>query len=409
MKPSSVLATAALVASVSVYAHGPLPLPRFQVDEIVPPAALQAPCLPGLANSAFSATVNDFGIASANFGCVSHFNPDPTLEELTSVGGAFLGASWFPSIPLQQTGASAFTNGVNNRGQAFGGDISGNAIFGVRWSVAGGFERIFDEPACEFLNISGASAGNARYIVGWGLRSDPSLPPPFDTLCLTTRWLIRDAAGVVVPGPLNGSAYDINGFDLAVGTLENSAVRMHVPSGQIRVLHASTDSTNGAIARDINDLGESAGHSFTYPPGDLPCASGVALRWDRAGAERVLPHLPGAVSSRAASAGYDDDAVGDSGPGDYCSNNENANERATLWRGSRAFDLNATIPQGLHITLVSATSINRRGQILATGFRNGEPLLQCPGFVFDPETSMSRLESRPCRRMRVYLLSPAGR
>jgi hypothetical protein len=225
-------------------------------------------------------------------------------------------------------------------------------------------------------------------------------------LCLTSRWLIRDAAGIVTPGPLNGSAYDINGFDQAVGNIDNGAVRMHLPSGQVRVLHASTDSTNGAIARDINDLGESAGVSYTYPPGDLTCPRYTALRWDRAGIERVLPHLAGAVSSRAASAGYDDDTVGDSGPGDYCSSDDSANERATLWRGDRAIDLNDAIPRGLRVTLVSASSINRQGQILATGFRNGEPLLQCPRFVFDPETSMSHIVSQPCPRLRVYLLTP---
>jgi hypothetical protein len=275
-------------------------------------------------------------------------------------------------------------------------------IYGVRWSVSGGFERLFDEPSCEGLNIASAVAGNARYVVGWGLRSSPDFP----TLCVISRWLIRDAAGVVTLGPLNGSAYDINGFDLAVGTVDNAAVRMHVPSGQIRVLHGSTDSTNGAIPKDINDLGESAGYSFNYPSGDAICARGMALRWDRAGNERVLPHLPGAVSSRAAAAGYDDDAVGDSGPGDYCSFNDNANERATLWRGARAIDLNDTIPRGLRITLVSASSINRHGQILATGFRNSDPLLECPRFVFDPETFMNRVESQPCPRLRVYLLTP---
>jgi hypothetical protein len=135
MKPLNVLAAAAtLLASASVAAHGPGPAPRYQVDEIIAPAALQAPCLPGLHSNATSATVNDFGIVSGNFSCITHFNPDPAVEELNSAGGVFLGASWFPSIQLQQTGVSAFTSGVNTRGQAFGGDGSadGSAIHGVR-------------------------------------------------------------------------------------------------------------------------------------------------------------------------------------------------------------------------------------------------------------------------------------
>lgn len=406
MKPSlALLACAALLGSVPVVAHGARPAPRYQADEIDPPQELLAPCLPGLHNVALSATVNDFGLVSANFTCVTYFDPNPTAPAVRSASAAFLGTSWFPSIPLQRTGTSAFTQGVNNRGQAFGGDSpdEGGVIHGVRWNVAGGFERIFDEPSCGGLNISGTAAGNSRYVVGWGLRSSPDFP----TLCIVSRWLIRDAAGVEIPGPLNGSAYDINGFDLAVGTVDNAAVRMHVPSGQIRVLRASTDSTNAAVAKDINDHGESAGLSVTYPP-DGSCPRNTALRWDRAGSERVLPHLPGAVSSRAAAAGYDDDAVGDSGPGSYCSFVSVANERATLWRGSRAIDLNDTIPRGLRITLVSASSINRHGQILATGFRNGDPLLQCPRVVFDPETGTNHVESQPCPHLRVYLLTPAG-
>jgi len=405
MRPFRVLvASASLLVSVSVLAHGPGAAPRYKVDEIVPPAQMQAPCLPGLFNIAVGATVNDFGLVSANYGCQTQFNLDTPDPELASVHGVFLGTTWFPSIQLDQTGVSAFTYGVNNRGQAFGGDTSdvSSAIWGVRWSVAGGSERIFDEPSCEGLNIGSTTAGNARYVVGWGLRSSPDFP----TLCITTRWLIRDAAGVVTPGPLNGSAYDINGFDLAVGSVDNAAVRMHVPSGQIRVLHASTGSTNGAVAKDINDLGESAGYSFVYPSSDAICPRDTALRWDRAGSERVLPHLPGAVSSRAAAAGYDDDTVGDSGPGDYCSLDNSSNERATLWRGSRAIDLNDTIPRGLRITLVAASSINRHGQILATGFRNDEPQLLCPRLVFDPQTGTNHVESEPCPRLRVYLLSP---
>ena len=63
--------------------------------------------------------------------------------------------------------------------------------------------------------------GNARYTVGWGLRGDPSFPPPIDQLCFNTRWVIRTAAGVETNGPLGGSPTAINAFDVAVGTVES--------------------------------------------------------------------------------------------------------------------------------------------------------------------------------------------
>ncbi len=35
-------------------------------------------------------------------------------------------------------------------------------MYGTKWSVAGGRERVFDDPACEYIRFSGAVDGNAQ-------------------------------------------------------------------------------------------------------------------------------------------------------------------------------------------------------------------------------------------------------
>ena len=118
------------------------------------------------------------------------------------------------------------------------------------------------------------------------------------------------------------------------------------------------------------------------------CDPGVAVRWERDGTERVLPHLPGAVSSHAFAVGYDGETVGDSGAGQYCTSTDNSTERAVLSRGTRAYDLNTPIPRSAGITLTYAYSVNRRGQITADGYDNDEPLTLCPISPVRPTTAV---------------------
>jgi hypothetical protein len=39
-------------------------------------------------------------------------------------------------------------------------------------------------PSCDTAQFQAAVDGTGRYTVGWGLRGDPSLPPPVDQLCI---------------------------------------------------------------------------------------------------------------------------------------------------------------------------------------------------------------------------------
>jgi uncharacterized membrane protein len=302
----------------------------------------------------------------------------------------------------------SFGSTINNRGEIFGFETVEGGFSGVRWTLGGGHERLFFDPACGSLQVGGASDGNGRYVVGWGWRGDARLPPPLDTLCLRTTWLIRSPDGVETAGPLDGIPAAINAFNVVVGTSNGSAIRYHVPTGQVRVLHAA-DATHSAAANDINDLGEVAGTISPNSGSVTPCNPGVAVRWDRDERERELPNLPGAVASQASGVGYDGETVGTSGPANSCSQSSNADQRAVLWLEGRAFDLNTLIPPSAGITLTYALSVNRRGQISAGGFDNDEPLTQCPSARFDPVTGMPAYTISSCHNTHMYVLTPVGR
>lgn len=403
-------ALAGLLVVTGAMARGP-DTARYRVNELRAPESLSEGCLEDYVSRATNGQVNDLGVVNGNFFCITHI--DPATATVQSRTATFVASTWFGSFELPRPADPGFSFGdaINNRGEIFGFSSRENGFTGTRWTLFGGQEELFFDPACEFIQFAGASGGNGRYIVGWGLRGDPRLPPPLDTLCIFQRWLIRSPDGVVTLGPQDGSASDINLLNVAVGTSERSAIRYHVPTGQLRVLHAAT-ATHSAEAFDINDLGEVAGRisENLSPPGSTPqCDPGVAVRWDRDGRERVLQHLPGAVSSHAFAVGHDGETVGDSGAGAYCPFTDNSGERAVLWLGNRAFDLNTLIPRSADLTLTHAISVNRRGQITAAGFDNDAPLSQCPSVEFDPETGTSTVTVVPCHNTRLYLLTPAGR
>jgi hypothetical protein len=408
---SSMFTRAGLLCIAAAVAQGS-PVSRYRVTELPVPAAAQEGCVPGYAAHASIARINDFGVVNATFHCYSVVDPvAPTL--LTSSTNFFV-APWFGAVVLPQDHeGAAFTYTINNRGELFGyepGPAETGGLFAARWTVSGGHERIFFDPACNSIQFQGAVDGNGRYIVGWGLRGDPSLPPPVDELCIKQRWLIRAADGTETSGPLGGTPLALNAHDVAVGEADRSAVSYHVPTGQLRVLHAAT-SAHSALATGINDLGEISGRILQNAQADISnsCDRSVAVRWDRTGRESVLPHLPGAVSSRAYDVGHDGVTVGDSGAGDYCPFRDNSGERATLWKGGRAHDLNRLIPPSSGITLTYAYGVNRRGQITAGGYVTGDPLTSCPSLEFDPQNGSAVLITAPCRHQRMFLLTPIGR
>ena len=405
----SLATIAGLLCAFSAHAQGPA-VSRYRVVELPIPDSLKAGCLTDYSAGASITRINDLGIVNAYSNCYTAV--DPAAGVLQFKSRTFVAAPWFGAVELPLSGPGfSYSYNINNRGEAFGyeGPETGG-FYAVKWSLGGGHERIFFDPACENIQFQAAVDGNGRYTVGWALRGDPSLPPPVDQLCIRTRWVIRNAAGVETSGPLDGSPSAINAHDVAVGTVARSAVRYHVPTGQSVVLHAA-DPAHSVDATDINDLGEVAGRITVNAQPDFynQCDPGVAVRWERDGRETVLPHLPGAVASHAFGVGYDGETVGDSGAGQYCAFTDNSGERAVLWKAGRVFDLNTLIPRVAGITLTYAYAVNRRGQITAGGYVNAEPLTRCPSSQFDPATGTSTIVTVPCHNQHMFLLTPVGR
>jgi uncharacterized membrane protein len=408
-KTSAAIAAAITLACTTALAHGPARAPRYSVQEIRPPAAMLAPCLANYRNSA-AARINDLGVVAGTFTCTAQF--DPATGSSTLAGGPFVWSSWFGGLELRDGDPAtccSFAASINNRGEVFGSDV-GPPFVGVKWSLAGGFETVFpNDPTCDIIKLDIAIAGNGRYTVGTGFRADPNLPIP--GLCLAPSWITRAPSGAITTSLLNAEPRDINAFNMGVGVLERDrAIRLHVPSGALYILHTG-NALEPALTTDINDLGEVSGYQdFLDPdprPGVCPVLTSSALRWDRNDRETVLPHLPGATASRALQVGYDGETVGQSGPGQVCEPQLSTNERAVLWRGDKPLDLNTAIAPHLGVTLASAHSINRRGQIVALGHRNDDPQVICPVSVFDPQTGQTTVDvSQLCRYQRVYVLTP---
>lgn len=415
MKKILAVAGLAALCIFSVSSAAP-PAPRYRVTQVPELPTVTAACLPGYARRSYVAGITDLGIVAGNFRCYSA--ADPVNNLFTSLTQPYIAAPHFGTYELQlpaDTVSSTIQN-INNRLQTFGAySATDGGFYALRWNLGSGPERVFStQQNCEFItNFNYAAAGNARgYVVGWIFQQDSSQPPPLDTFCLTIGWAIRTPNGTQVLGPLNGVPADINVQDVAVGYVGNAGIKLHVPTGRQSVLNAGSV-RRPILPQDINDLGEVAGFANAPPPEveNVTCGPSVGLRWERDGRERTLNNLAGARSSRAWSAGYDGETVGESGPGAYCDPNVDVeNERAVLWKGVQAFNLNTLIPAHERITLVYAVEVNRLGQIVAGGYRNDEAPLACPDYKIDPATGFYVLDpTLTCRNLYSFVLTPTGR
>jgi hypothetical protein len=402
--------TAAAIAAVLVSIHaqaGSDRNPRYRVEEVTPPPAALTECLDEYSNFMSGNEINDFGVVLGNHSCNTRV--DATIPTAETKDTLFAWAPWFGALELPNSGNPGdrvFGTSLNNRGEIFGGEFRSDELVGVKWSLSGGLETVFQAPQCESgLGSSSAIAGNARHVVGWGFRTAPEMPPPFDTMCFTQRWVIATRGGAEMLGPRNGVPTDMNAFSVAVGTQDAGAIRYNVATGETRLLRAG-DANRPVFPTDLNDLGEAAGFVTDASGGTLGCGRAFALRWDRNDRETRLPELPGAVASIASGVGYDGETIGSSGPGAYCEPDNGMRERAVLWRGGRVLDLNHFIVGAARVTLAGAISTNRRGQILASGFREDDALRTCPQFAFDPATGEFSFVLYPCRYQRLYVLTP---
>jgi hypothetical protein len=401
--------TAAVLAAGFVSLASAREPSHYRVEEVPSPdfAGAEA-CLPGYAKQLIIDGMNDSGVVAGTFQCTTAVEPN-----LSSIYRAFISAPSFGSyaLPVALAGDNSSAVNIDRRSTVYGANL-GSSTRGAAWPLGGGVDialQPFEGCGGNGFGLDWVNSGNPRgYVVGWTFRTDPSLPPPLDTICLSIGWAWRTPAGNTAYGPASGVATDVNAHDVAVGRDGRAAVRLDLATGVETVLNPADD-THSAQATDINDRGEVAGWIDDFPPGTATsqCGPSTPKLWEKNGRERALRLLPGDSSGRAWAAGYDDEVVGESGPGGYCDSSYWFNQTAVLWIEKRAYDLNALIPRGKGLTLLYAVDVNRAGQIAVAGYRNEDPLLPCPGYTTDPVTGAAVLDKTLlCRPLRAYVLTP---
>lgn len=127
-----------------------------------------------------------------------------------------------------------------------------------------------------------------------------------------------------------------------------------------------------AMANAINDLGQIVGDGGTAAGG----LGYVPVLWgnDSLRTARFLPLVPGYSSARALALNNVGHIVGEaSSYADPATGTVARTETPALWRDGRAFELQTLLdPSSLAgLTLSKASGLNDRGQIAATGVRNG--------------------------------------
>jgi hypothetical protein len=407
MKLSYSVATTGVMLAISLAAAAATPpVTRYSVIELAEPQT-PAECLPGYATRALSTGLNDQGVASANFRCYREIGTDPIpFVNTANIGYATTAHSGV--VPLTMPpGEETASYSVSLDSQRVYGHAFGTQTRGIIWSLSGGFEEAFQPFDCfSGGRLDMANSGNeSGYVVGWAFRTDPSLPPPLDSFCLALGWVVRTPSGQFY-GPINGTPIDVNRSSVAVGTSGTAGLMVHLPSRREIVLNAG-EPTRAVTPTDINDRGEVLGFIEDVSPDGLNrnCGRSDPVFWQRSGAQLSLPKLPGHVSGRPWSTYSNGIVVGETGPGDYCNPTSLPQQRAVIWHGTRVTDLNSLVAATEDLTLTYAAEINASGQILATGFRNGDALLPCPDMVPGPG-GMAVDFTLTCRNLRSFLLTP---
>ncbi len=387
-------------------------LPRYRVVEVVSPLASDPRCLPGHAIRTIGGGVSDAGLVPGQADCYREAEVAPgvvlPVRDVT-MSFAWTRAGGGYEVPTSPDSFSTYLFSVDAAGSVYGWQGGPTGLEGVRWTSAGGFETVLTRAPDCFINVSLASSGNsAGSVTGLAFRQDGVSPVPGDFTCVL-RWVFRDINGVEIVGPAASQVPTrMNQKNVIVGNVEGSATKWMPLDGELVTLDQATpgflSSAYGINNRNVA-VGMTAVDSGGFPS---QCwADPVPTVWDRNNQARSLPTLPRTTSGEAWSINDAGDIVGFSNDGgENCGQRSWESDRATLWRKSRAHDLNKLLVGRPGVTLTNAGFINARGQIMAYGYRTAAPPKSCPEIVFPPDGSAPYGVPAECRDQRVYLLTP---
>ena len=179
----------------------------------------------------------------------------------------------------------------------------------------------------------------------------------------TYRTLPALRPGDAIPRAINAGG-DVVGLSLFQGFTGDRAAYWPAQGGIRRLIDPAGLRSSEALA--VNACGEAAGTGTATDGGRR------ALFWPASGSGLDLGTLAGADEAFTEDLNNLGEVVGDSGL-----RSASASRRAFVWTAADGMlDLNTLLdPSGPDWTLRSATSVNNRGQILATGVLNGQPAL----------------------------------
>jgi hypothetical protein len=385
------------------------PAPRYRATEIVIPSEAVT-CLPGYAVSMTGGGVSDGGAVPVNLICYQNtefFNG--VILPTRSFSQAFVwnrvtGAMEVAPPPKS---ATPYLFSTDRIGRVYGWMGGPTGLLGVRWTRSAGFEEVIPKAPDCFINVSLAISGNsAGNVTGAGFRQDGVSEFPGEFTCVL-RWVFRDAAGNEVVGPVtNQTPTRMNERNVVVGQADKSAVKWLPLAGNTLVVLDQAGPGFVSHALDINNGNVAVGVAGVEAGQSLCWSDAVGMVWRPGSEGRSLPSLRRMTNSEAWSIDDSGTIYGLSSMGaDICGKRSWEANRGTIWRHFLAFDVNKLLVGPPRVTITTAAYANSKGQILAYGFRAGDPLKECPELGTSPDADPYLIPGQ-CRDQRLFLLTP---
>jgi hypothetical protein len=378
------------------------PAKRYSLTPIV--ATNNAPCEPGFTQNTFTRRMNESGQVIGYHECWEATG-DPTRPFLVNSGWGYLwtphtGSVLLPNIAADATGT--FGRALNQDGVAIGWEFTPTRINAPLWFPWGGATY-----AVEPLPCSGFLQSQAEDINDHFSLAVSSMRISTSGVGCARRWILI-SQGTEFIGPQAGRPSALNNSDVLVGQQLNDAIKWSPTLGTV-ILQAGTP-LDRPQAWNINDRNEIVGEFFHSDPND-PCVSTrQAMYWSPTGTARVLERLRKDTHGTALSINERGLVVGYSESFSGCGGFEPARRHAVIWHKGKVTDLNKLLKKSdaREIQLITASDINRRGQIATSGFYRDEPLTNCWAVnAFDPNTGEEIYDTTlQCHSIHAFLLTP---
>jgi hypothetical protein len=377
---------------------------EYSVVEIVLPPDPE--CLAGFWHATSGRRLNEHGQIVGDDSCVIATG-DETAPAVLGGGDAFRwsrtsGAAMLPALAEP---AETLARDINELGTAIGQELrsDGTAVAPL-WPRAGGVSLAVQPEICDTF-FDPFSLGDGINDRGDVLVTDDRADAA--GFCHFS-WVLKLASGEEIVGPVNGTPRQLNNNRVGVGQSANRAMRWSPTTGEV-VLYEDPTGQSIAIGFAINDRNEAVGQISQLDAGQGCVVNNSAALWAASAQQTILNTLRGDTSATALGINGRSQVVGRSYLQAACAEFDIAQSRAVIWEGRRAVDLNSLVPKRFarEFQLSTGSAINDRGQIVARGFRRGEPRQPCPRIDFDPLTGESFYNaSITCQNEYSFLLTP---